>query len=333
MSGALWALGSGFGFGLFQSLNRRALAGMDVATSTFLQLLVSAVVLGSVSVLTQDVGLIAEAPAGALVSFGLVGLIHFFLGWMLLNVGQVLIGAARTGPLLATTPLFGSLLAAIWLGESPTLMTVAGMTLTIVGVLVLHREREGEDPLAADVPAAADAASDAGGLDDRHRRAGAMTAALMTRPRLRRRAGTFAALGTALCWAISPIFIRDGLEGLPSPLLGVTVSMVSSALVFGVVLAVRRPMTGGGRAVTNAALGFKVVAGVLVGVATWFRWIALDRATVAVVLSVNAVSVPTVLLLAPVIVGRRHERVTARLWFGAGLVVAGSLVLIVKGSA
>jgi drug/metabolite transporter (DMT)-like permease len=327
MSGALWALGSGFGFGLFQSLNRRALSGMDVATSTFLQLLVSAIVLGSVSVVTQDMGLIAEAPAGALVSFGIVGFIHFFLGWMLLNVGQVLIGAARTGPLLATTPLFGALLAAIWLGESPGPTTIAGMALTIAGVLVLHGERDAEDPFE-------DAAPDDGGRDaDGRHRTGGVTAALMTRPRVRRRAGTLAALGTALCWAISPIFIRDGLEGLPSPLLGVTVSMVASAVVFGVVLAVRRPVTGGGRAVTTEALSFKVAAGLLVGVATWFRWIALDRATVAVVLSVNAVSVPTVLLLAPVIVGRRLERVTARLWFGAGLVVAGSLVLIVKGSA
>jgi drug/metabolite transporter (DMT)-like permease len=329
MSGALWALGSGFGFGLFQSLNRRALSGMDVATSTFLQLLVSAIVLGLVSVVTQDVGLIAEAPAGALVSFGIVGFIHFFLGWMLLNVGQVLIGAARTGPLLATTPLFGAVLAAIWLGESPGPTTVAGMALTIAGVLVLHGERDAEDPFAP-----ADAAPDDGGRDaDRRHRTGGMTAALMTRPHVRRRAGTLAALGTAMCWAISPIFIRDGLEGLPSPLLGVTVSMVASALVFGIVLAVRRSVTGGGRAVTTEALGIKIVAGLLVGVATWFRWIALDRATVAVVLSVNAVSVPTVLLLAPMIVGRRLERVTARLWFGAGLVVAGSLVLIMKGSA
>ena len=221
MSGALWALGSGVGFGLFQSLNRRALAGMDVATSTFLQLLVSAVVLAFVAVLTQDVGLIAEAPVGALVSFGLVGLIHFFVGWMLLNVGQVLIGAARTGPLLATTPLFGAVLAAIWLGESPGLMTVAGMALTIVGVLVLHGERDAEDPLTAHDPRSVD--DDDGGRRDR---TSAMTAGLMTRSRVRRRAGTLAALGTALCWAISPIFIRDGLEGLPSPLLGVTVSMV-----------------------------------------------------------------------------------------------------------
>lgn len=313
MSGALWAVGSGLGFGLFQSLNRRALAGMDVALSTFLQLVVSAIVLSLVSIVTQDLRLLAEAPAGALVSFALVGFIHFFLGWMLLNIGQQLIGAARTGPLLATTPLFGAVLAAAFLGEQPGVVTVAGMALTIGGVLVLSRERDtvAEAPHDDDTPGTAGAVG--------------------TLTRSRRRAGTLAALGTACCWAISPLFIRDGLEGLPSPLLGVTVSMVASAVVFGAVLAVRRARAERPPAVSREALGFKVAAGLLVGVATWFRWIALDLTTVAVVLSVNSISVPTVLLLAPLIVGRRQEHVTARLWFGATLVVAGSLVLVLKG--
>ena len=316
MSGALWALGSGLGFGMFQSLNRRALAGMDVALSTFLQLVVSAVVLSVVSIVTEDVDLIVSAPAGALLAFALVGFIHFFVGWMLLNVGQQLIGAARTGPLLATTPLFGAALAAIWLGEEPNAFTLAGMALTIAGVLVLSGERE----TVTEAPIEPDPEGDPPG-----------PGAVAMRTRSRRRAGTLAALGTAFCWALSPLFIRDGLEGLPSPLLGVTVSMVASAAMFAVVLAVQRSRSGP-QHVSTEALGFKVAAGLFVGVATWFRWIALDRTTVAVVLSVNAISVPTVLLLAPVIVGRRHEHVTARLWFGATLVVAGSFVLILKGS-
>jgi len=313
VTGALWALGSGLGFGVFQSLNRRALAGMDVALSTFLQIVVSAIVLSLVSIATQDLRLLARAPAGALVSFALVGFIHFFLGWMLLNIGQHLIGAARTGPLLATTPLFGAVLAALFLGEQPGLVTVAGMALTIGGVLVLSRERD----TVAEAPHDDEAPGTSG--------------AVVTLTRSRRRAGTFAALGTACCWALSPLFIRDGLEGLPSPLLGVTVSMVASAVVFGAALAVRRARTESPPAVSREALGFKVAAGLLVGVATWFRWIALDLTTVAVVLSVNSISVPTVLLLAPLIVGRRQEHVTARLWFGATLVVAGSLVLVLKG--
>jgi drug/metabolite transporter (DMT)-like permease len=317
MTGALWAVGSGLGFGLFQSLNRRALAGMDVALSTFIQLLVSAVVLTFVSLLTEDVGQIASAPVGALLAFGLVGLIHFFLGWTLLNLGQKLIGAARTGPLLATTPLFGAVLAAIWLQEVPGLVTVAGMVLTVTGVLTLSTEREAivESP----VPPREDEAPSA---------EASSSVATLTRSR---RAGIAAALGTAFCWALSPIFIREGLEGLPSPLLGVTVSMVASAVIYGVVLGARRRQLGD-QIESRTALGFKVAAGLLVGLSTWMRWIALDLTTVAVVLSVNSISVPTVLLLAPLVVGRHHERVTPRLWLGAALVIAGSLVLILKGS-
>ena len=317
MTGALWAVGSGLGFGLFQSLNRRALAGMDVALSTFIQLLVSAVVLTFVSLLTEDVGQIASAPVGALLAFGLVGLIHFFLGWTLLNLGQKLIGAARTGPLLATTPLFGAVLAAIWLQEVPGLITVAGMVLTVTGVLTLSTEREAivESP----VPPREDEAPSA---------EASSSVATLTRSR---RAGIAAALGTAFCWALSPIFIREGLEGLPSPLLGVTVSMVASAVIYGVVLGARRRRLGD-QIDSRTALGFKVAAGLLVGLSTWMRWIALDLTTVAVVLSVNSISVPTVLLLAPLVVGRHHERVTHRLWLGAALVIAGSLVLILKGS-
>ncbi len=319
MTGALWAVGSGLGFGLFQSLNRRALAGMDVALSTFIQLLISAIVLTFVSLLTEDVGSIASAPVGSLLAFGLVGLIHFFLGWTLLNLGQQLIGAARTGPLLATTPLFGAVLAAIWLQEVPGLITVAGMILTVTGVLVLSTERQAivESPVPPqdeEAPLTARAPSSVATLTRSHRRA-----------------GIAAALGTAFCWALSPIFIREGLEGLPSPLLGVTVSMVASAIVFGVVLAARRRRLGD-RIDSRTALGFKVAAGLLVGLSTWMRWIALDLTTVAVVLSVNSISVPTVLLLAPLVVGRHHERVTPRLWLGAALVIAGSLVLVLKGS-
>jgi uncharacterized membrane protein len=96
-------------------------------------------------------------------------------------------------------------------------------------------------------------------------------------------------------------------------------------------VAAGRPRLGVGIA-SAGTLGFKLAAGLLVGLSTWMRWIALDRAAVAVVLSVGSISVPTVLLLAPLVVGRHLERVTPRLWFGSGLVVAGSLVLILKGS-
>jgi hypothetical protein len=50
---------------------------------------------------------------------------------------------------------------------------------------------------------------------------------------------------------------------------------------------------------------------------------------VAVVLALNLLSIPVVLLVSPLIAGRHAEHVTPRVWAGAALVVAGSLLLIV----
>jgi uncharacterized membrane protein len=133
-------------------------------------------------------------------------------------------------------------------------------------------------------------------------------------------------LGTALCWAISPIFIRRGLEGLPSPLLGVTIGMMATALAYGVVILLRREH-GLNFSTPLKMLLLQLVAGVLVGLSTWARWIALDLAPVGVVLALGRLSVPVVIILAPLVVGQQLERVTPRVWLGAAFIVGGSLLL------
>jgi uncharacterized membrane protein len=133
-------------------------------------------------------------------------------------------------------------------------------------------------------------------------------------------------LGTAICFAISAIFIRNGLEGLPSPLLGVSVGMIITAGVYGVVLIFRRNQIQQGPIPRDAWL-FEVAAGTIVGLATWARWIALDMAPVAVVMTLGRTNVPVVIFLAPLLVGRKAERVTARVWLGAALIVAGAVIL------
>ena len=125
---------------------------------------------------------------------------------------------------------------------------------------------------------------------------------------------------------MSSIFIRNGLKDLDSPLLGVTVGMVITTLAYGIILVVRRrPLHL--KAISTDAILFQLVAGVLVGLATWVRWVALDMAPVAVVLGLGRLNVPVVILLSPLVVGRKQERVTGRVWLGAGLIVAGSLLL------
>jgi drug/metabolite transporter (DMT)-like permease len=299
ITGAWWAVVAGVGFGIFQALNRRALLGLDVYVSTFFQLLISTVVLVAASLTTQDLRLLGSAPPEALAYFGLAGFIHFFAGWTLLNASQKLIGAARTSPLIGTVPLWGTLLAALVLREWPTIPVWLGIILTVAGVLLISTAR----------------VEMAEGVSHPARPIGALD---------RFWTGVGLGLLTALCWATSPIFTRLGLAGLPSPLIGVTVGMGTSAAAYGLALAGR----GSPVLASREALLFKGAAGVLVGLSTWARWVALDRAPVAVVLALTSLSVPTALVLAPLIAGQEMERVTARVWVGGGLVIMGSLLLV-----
>jgi drug/metabolite transporter (DMT)-like permease len=141
--------------------------------------------------------------------------------------------------------------------------------------------------------------------------------------------GSLLGLGTAACWAISPLLIREGLQQVPSPGLGVTISMVAATIPQGAVVAMRR-RRGLGEPPMWDALGLKLAAGVLVGLSTWTRWEALALTPVAVVLALGLLSVPTVILVAPPLAGRHEEPVTARILLGAALVVVGSLVLVVR---
>lgn len=137
MTGVLWAAISGIGFGLFQVVNRRGGRGMDVYQATFILLLVSAVILSMASLMTQDLNLLRIAPPGALVNFGLAGLIHFFVGWTLLSMSQKRVGAARTGALVGSTPLFATVIAALVLGEFLRPPALVGVVLVVAGVYLV----------------------------------------------------------------------------------------------------------------------------------------------------------------------------------------------------
>jgi drug/metabolite transporter (DMT)-like permease len=296
VSGAVVAAASGVGFGLFQTLNIRAVRGMDPFASTFLQIAIAAVALLVASAASGGLGAVASAPGDALAWFAAAGLLHFVAGWTLLNVSQKRIGAARTSPLLTTVPLFGIAFAAIAVGQLPAAVELPAIALMVLGAyVVVSRGR-------------------AGGAAGVH-----------VRP-----ADAAPALACAMCWALSPALTVRGLRGLDDPLLGLTLGLVISTVGYALAFAVVRRGLGL-RTAGRSALAVKLLAGVLVGLSTWGRWAALDRTTVAAVLALNLLSIPVVLLASPLMAGRHVERVTGRVWTGAALVVAGSLLLIVTG--
>jgi len=292
VTGTALAAAAGIGFGVFQTLNRRAVGGMaDAYVATFLQLLIALVVLAIATVATTDLDVLGSATALALFYFALAGLIHFFVGWTLLNMSQMRIGAARTSPLLSTNPVFGAVIAAATLGEVPHLLSWLGIGLVVAGAFAVSLERVAETGWGV-------------GWSD----------------------ASFG-LGTALAWSISPVLIKEGLEGLASPLLGLTLGMVVAVLAYAALIAARgRP----GRAAfgSSVALAFKLAAGVMVALSVWARWVSLDSTGVAVVLALGLLSVPIVLLLSPLLMGRHVERVNLQIWTGGALVVGGGLLLV-----
>jgi drug/metabolite transporter (DMT)-like permease len=290
VNGAVVAAASGVGFGLFQTLNIRAVRGMDPFASTFLQIAVAAAALLVASVLSGGIAELGDAPAGALLYFAAAGVLHFIAGWTLLNISQKRIGAARTSPLLTTVPLFGIAIAALTVGQLPEAVELPAIALMVLGAYVVVSR----------------------GAGGRHTRL----------------VDAVPALACALCWALSPALTVRGLDRLDDPLIGLTLGLWVSVAGYVVAFAVWRRGLGV-RTAGRTALAVKLLAGVLVGLSTWGRWAALDGTTVAAVLALNLLSIPVVLIASPLMAGRHAEHVTPRVWAGAALVVAGSLLLIV----
>jgi drug/metabolite transporter (DMT)-like permease len=289
VSGVLWATASGIGFGLFQSINRRAIRGIeDPYVSTFLQLSVATAILVVASLLSQDLSQLGEASGEAIALFAVAGVIHFVLGWLLLNMSQMRIGASRTAPLITLTPLFGVVLAAITLGELPSVLVLAAIVPIMAGAWLLASGGSGQVAIERD---------------------------------------SIFAFGTAFMWALSAVLTVEALDGLDSPLLGVTLGLLAATATLGGALLARGSL-GTIRSIARNTLALKVSAAVLVAFATWFRLLALGETDVAVVLATNLVGVPITLVLAPMMVGRHVEQADARIWFGGLLVVAGVLALI-----
>lgn len=133
-------------------------------------------------------------------------------------------------------------------------------------------------------------------------------------------------LTTAAAWAVSAVLTVRGLADFPYPLLGVAVGMASAAVPFGLLLFVgSAPVTWSD---VRLALPLKLIVGVVIAVATWWRWLGLEHAPIGVVLALNLLSVPSVLVFAPLIARRGEEVVTTRLVAGTAVVLGGALALV-----
>jgi DME family drug/metabolite transporter len=140
---------------------------------------------------------------------------------------------------------------------------------------------------------------------------------------------------TAMCWATSPILIRKGLKGLPSPTWGVTVGMAAATAMLVAWVVIRRPpglrpsTSRGQRRSLGTPLTLLLICGVVSALGSIGRTVAIDLAPVVVVLPLVQTASLFTVILAPLLLGRHVEHVPPRLLFGAILMVVGSSLVIV----
>lgn len=291
MIGVLPALGAAGAFAAFQVVNARALTRTDVARGTRVLLATATIVLGAITLLTDGTGPWTEAPPRALLMASAAGTVHFGLGWTFLGTAQQRIGAARTGALVGAVPLFGSLVAWALLGEAIGPVQLGGLVLVVAGVAVIAT---------------------------RNRRAPAAPRAF---------SGVAAALGTAACWSVSPVLIREALEGIPSSRAAATVGLLASALVHATLVALAR--RGGTRPpMERGALRLLAGGGLLVALALWMQWTAFSLAPVATVLVLLQLTPALVPMLARVGGTPGGDLPLSRVYLGVTAIVIGSLPVI-----
>lgn len=76
--------------------------------------------------------------------FGISGIIGFTIGDTFLFRGYVLIGPRLTMLLMSLSPIFGVLLAWVFLNESLTFLEILAIVITISGIIIVVNDRKGE---------------------------------------------------------------------------------------------------------------------------------------------------------------------------------------------
>jgi drug/metabolite transporter (DMT)-like permease len=136
MAGAIWALSAAVCFSLGHVALGKGVRPLGVARATTVLLAASAVAAAVAALAIDGVGIMAAAPASAILFFAAAGLIHYG-GWGLMNASISRVGPSRMSAITGVTPLFAAVLAVATLGESVNLIEGMGIALVIVGTYLI----------------------------------------------------------------------------------------------------------------------------------------------------------------------------------------------------
>lgn len=287
MPGWAWAVIAGASFGLSQLSNRGLNREIDAVRATTAMVTSLLGFLVVALFVTGDIAALPDISAMAVLWYVAAALMHFLVGWTLFAFSQQRIGSSRTAAILSVNPVMSAIIAWLVLSESLRAATWVGVLTVTIGVAIVTTSR--------------------------------LTTGRWTNPSL--------ALAATLCFSISPIFVRWGLEEFDYPLLGLTVGMTFTVPAMHVV---SRAYTGGWVTVPHGVRRW-LLGGAMSALALTAQWTAFALIPIGVTISLQQLNTPVVLFLGPVLLSAPAERATPRLVAGTSMVVAGSVLVALFG--
>ncbi len=295
MIGLVLALFSSF---FFAANNTFARKGMYLSEESFSPVVISLFqgtilfgialpFLGGSGQLTTLSWLGVSALAGA-------GIIHFLVGRMLGYVGVRFLGANRAVPIQTTYVLLAAILGVVFLGEPWNISLLFALLLIGGGIVLLGTKKSAR-------------------VEKAGRQGGPLALGLL------------ASLGAAVCWSISPLLVKIGLEEVGSPLLATFISYAFASIVIGFSL-----FHPGNyekvRHLERAALVPMLISGFAVAMAQILRYLALDLSSISLAVPLLATKS---LFLFPLsfLVNRKIEAFNLRVIMGAIAIVGGASLL------
>jgi drug/metabolite transporter (DMT)-like permease len=285
--GLAWAVIAGVSFGLSQLFNRGLNREIDALRATTAMVTSLLGFLVVALFVTGDLSALPDIPAAAVLWFVAAGLVHFLAGWTMFAFSQQRIGPSRTAAILSANPVLAAIIAWFVLSESLRAITWVGVLAVTIGVAIIATAR--------------------------------LTTGRWTNPSL--------ALVATLCFSISPIFVRWGLDEFDYPLLGLAVGMAFTVPAMHVV---SRLYTGGWVIVPHGVRRW-LLGGGMSALALTAQWTAFSLIPIGVAVSLQQLSTPVVLFLGPIVLSAPSERATPRLVAGTAMVVAGSILVALFG--
>jgi drug/metabolite transporter (DMT)-like permease len=200
------ALFTGFAFATNNMLLRKGMhiSGESVSP-VFIATLHGVVVCGFAVVFTGDISRLASVSWLGVISLAVAGILHFVVGTALNYSGIRLIGATRAAPIFSSSSIIAAVVGSVFFGEQFTLTLLLAISLVMGGVILIGVAGE-----------------------KRTAQSNIHSGSLVK--------GITAALGGAVCWGVSPAFIKIGILEVGSPLLATFISFVAAFLILAIAL-------------------------------------------------------------------------------------------------